>query len=83
MNHMIYRINAVITMMMGEVDMEILKMSNSSKFVEQIITSDWKSVDYSGHLIVSVFCLTVPILILNVLTAFAIKVCLTKLRVSH
>ena len=35
---------------------------------------EWGSEEYSGHALFAVFCFTVPILILNILTAFAIKV---------
>ena len=77
MNHMLIRINTLITMMMGEVSMDGLAKGNNNAtnpFKENFWT-EWKSVDYSGHILFSVFCFTVPILILNILTAFAIKVC--------
>ena len=76
MNHMLYRFNTIITYMMGEVSMDVLAKGkeNATSPYDAEFWSAWRSEEYSGHLIFSVFCFTVPILILNILTAFAIKV---------
>ena len=56
--------------------MEVLAVGkeNATSPFDKEFWSVWRSEEYSGHLIFSVFCFTVPILILNILTAFAIKV---------
>ena len=73
MNHTIYRINKILSMSMGEVDTSFLK--NPFNTTHKIYQNQfWAEVHISGHLMYTVFCLTVPMLILNILTAFAIKV---------
>ena len=66
---------------MGEVDPEIL--ANPINSTKQFYEGEyWNEVHFSGHLVYTVFCLTVPMLILNILTAFAIKVCLIQLSAT-
>ena len=87
MMHMVYRVNKVLSMAMGEVDMGIFdekeeegcpkppedeSAKNTSYNFWQY--EFWEKVPLSGHLIYTTFCLTVPMLILNILTAFTIKV---------
>ena len=65
-------------MSMGEVDTDIL--TNPKNSTHQFYEAEfWNEVGFSGHLVYTVFCLTVPMLILNILTAFAIKVCIIQL----
>ena len=77
MKHMISRINKILSMTIGEVDTSFLK--NPQNSTSNIFDYKfWTEVHISGHLVYTVFCLTVPMLILNILTAFAIKVCLIQ-----
>ena len=78
MMHMVYRVNKVLSMAMGEVDMSIFDpdpgepaKNTTYNFWQKEF---WEEVPLSGHLIYTTFCLTVPMLILNILTAFTIKV---------
>ena len=78
----IFRINKILSMSMGEVDPEIL--ANPINSTKQFYEGEyWNEVHFSGHLVYTVFCLTVPMLILNILTAFAIKVCVIQLSASR
>ena len=62
-------------MTMGELSMDALaKGKDFTDPYAREFWSAWKSEDYSGHLIYTAFCFTCPVLILNILTAFAIKV---------
>ena len=63
-------------MMMGEVSMDVLPEVNENATNPYSVQfwREWGSEEYSGHALFAVFCFTVPILILNILTAFAIKV---------
>ena len=67
---------------MGEVDPNILKNVPRNSTFNFYQREFWEEVQPSGHLIFTVFCLTVPMLILNILTAFAIKVCLIQYSAS-
>ena len=62
--------------MMGEVSMDVLPEVNENATNPYSVQfwREWGSEEYSGHALFAVFCFTVPILILNILTAFAIKV---------
>ena len=87
MMHMVYRVNKVLSMAMGEVDMGIFddkEHEGCPKPSEDEPAKNttynfwqyefWEKVPLGGHLIYTTFCLTVPMLILNILTAFTIKV---------
>ena len=82
MTNMIYRINKILSMSMGEVDPNILKNVPRNSTFNFYQREFWEEVHPGGHLIFTVFCLTVPMLILNILTAFAIKVCLIQYSAS-
>ena len=82
MMNFIYRIGEILSMSMGEVNTGILE--NPGNSTNQFYEAEfWDEVHFSGHLVYTVFCLTVPMLILNILTAFAIKVCVSQLSVSQ
>ena len=83
MTNMIYRINKILSMSMGEVDPNILKNVPRNSTFNFYQREFWEEVQPSGHLIFTVFCLTVPMLILNILTAFAIKVCVFQFSPSR
>ena len=72
--NMVYRVNKVLSMAMGEVDMSIFEDPDENSTFNFWEREFWEEVPLSGHLIYTTFCLTVPMLILNILTAFTIKV---------
>ena len=74
MMNMVYRVNKVLSMAMGEVDMSIFDDPDENSTFNFWEREFWEEVPLSGHLIYTTFCLTVPMLILNILTAFTIKV---------
>ena len=69
---------------MGEVSMDVLPEVNENATNPYSVQfwREWGSEEYSGHALFAVFCFTVPILILNILTAFAIKVSVAQLDIA-
>ena len=83
MMNFIFRIGEILSMSMGEVSTEKLLENPKNSTNQFYEAAFWEEVHFSGHLVYTVFCLTVPMLILNILTAFAIKVCVSQLSVSQ
>ena len=79
-NHMLIRINTIMTMMMGEVSLDVLPTSapDGTNPYQSLFWTQWSSVDFVAHIIFFTFCFTVSIVVFNILTAFAIKVCNTN-----
>ena len=72
-NHVLVRLNTIMSMMMGEVEVGVLPMppSNSTSPYTSLF---WTKTNFSAHLVFLSFCCTVSIVVFNILTAFAIKV---------
>ena len=75
-NHMLIRVNTIMSMLMGEVSLDVLPTSdpNMTNPYKSSFWNQWKSEDYFAHIIFFMFCFTVSIVVFNILTAFAIKV---------
>lgn len=75
-NHMIIRMNTIMSMLMGEVDLSVFPTSqaNATNPYKPNFWNQWQSTDFVAHIIFFVFCFTVSIVVFNILTAFAIKV---------
>ena len=76
MRNMIVRMNTIITMMMGEVNLDFLDPGNhtSSPFVKEF----WIETQITANVVFLMFCCSVSIVVFNILTAFAIKVAFKK-----
>eukprot|EP00092_Neocalanus_flemingeri_P007478 GFUD01008075.1.p1 GENE.GFUD01008075.1~~GFUD01008075.1.p1 ORF type:complete len:850 (+),score=222.46 GFUD01008075.1:59-2608(+) len=74
-NHMFIRVNTIMSMLMGEVSMDVLPTSlpNATNPYNSLFWTQWNSIDYTAHIIFFTFCFTVSIVVFNILTAFAIK----------
>ena len=75
-NHMLIRMNTIMSMLMGEVSLDVLPTSqpNATNPYKSNFWTQWKSEDFVAHIIFFMFCFTVSIVVFNILTAFAIKV---------
>ena len=75
-NHMFIRVNTMMSMLMGEVSLDVLptSASNGTSPYTSLFWTQWSSVDFFAHFVFFTFCFTVPIVVFNILTAFAIKV---------
>ena len=78
-NHMIIRVNTIMTMMMGEVDLDVLKSEprpNASAHARHnpFEKNFWEETNFSANIIFLIFCCSVSVVVFNILTAFAIKV---------
>ena len=70
---MIIRMNTILTMMMGEVNLDFIGAGNhttTSPFVEEF----WLETPVTANVVFLTFCCSVSIVVFNILTAFAIKV---------
>ena len=73
MTNMIVRINTILTMMMGEVNLDYIGASDNhttSPFKKDF----WIETPVSANIVFLTFCCSVSIVVFNILTAFAIKV---------
>ena len=79
-NHMLIRVNTIMSMLMGEVSLDVLPSSapNATNPYNNNFWNQWSSVDFAAHIIFFTFCFTVSIVVFNILTAFAIKVSLDR-----
>ena len=73
-SHMIYRFNTMITMIMGEVNIDPLVNHTSTNHTTPFREEFWLETDFSAHAIFFSFCCFVSVVVFNILTAFAIKV---------
>ena len=72
-SNMIIRMNTILTMMMGEVNLDFIGTGNAtttSPFVKEF----WLETPVTANFIFLTFCCSVSIVVFNILTAFAIKV---------
>ena len=82
--HMIYRFNTIISMVMGEVDIEALdKQNKTSNITSPFNPEFWLQTDFSAHAMFFCFCCFVSVVVFNILTAFAIKVFISLLEATH
>ena len=73
MANMIVRMNTILTMMMGEVNLDYISSGDnhtSSPFKKDF----WIETPVSANIVFLTFCCSVSIVVFNILTAFAIKV---------
>ena len=73
MSNMVVRVNTILTMMMGEVNLDVVGVDNSTS-TSPFTAEFWINTPISANLVFLMFCCSVSITVFNILTAFAIKV---------